>query len=616
MLTQLKCAVLRFSILCCAASCFVCIARAATIDAKEPIRIHVDATDTVHKVFSVTEFIPLHDETSITLLYPRWEVASHAPTISVADLAGLEFRLNGQPVEWQRDPVDVYAFHVFLPRKAASVLEAHFQYLSPLNRAVVSRNIVQVQWQHLMLYPRGMNVNDIPVVAQLRLPAGFHAASSLRVELESGTVLDFRQCTVGDLADAPVLAGRFLRSWLLSTDDAKPVWLRVVGDEAKDVTISSEQLQALCKAVALTNGLFGAVPFRHYDFLVSATDQLPNDGGTEHQESSEISLPADYFLRPDKYKAMASLFPHEYIHAWNGLCHRPAGFVVPDFDTPMQNSMLWVYEGLTELWGLQMARESGLISDQDYRDLLAMDAAEQVSRPGRQWKSLADSDYDPVYLAGHPITWRDWERREDYYTEGPLLWLGVDAHIRRSTDGKKTLKDFARAFFAAGQTPRFVAAYTFSDLIAALNAIAPFSWQNYFLVQLNAHDEEHLLDDLKDSDYQLVFSPVESAIFAQQEQQDGVLDLSYSIGARIGQNGAVQSVSWDSSAFEAGMIPGMRITAIDGEMFSFDALRRRLQSNSPARIRLTVMSEAREVQEISLAYHAGLRFPHLEGNGH
>ena len=614
MLTRLKSSVLPFSMLCVATS--FCIARAAGIDAKEPIRIQVDATDTVRKVFSVTEFIPLHGETLITLLYSRWEIGSHAPTISVADLAGLELRLDGKPLEWHRDPVDVNAFHVSVPRNA-SALEARFQYLSPLNGGVVmTRDIVQVQWQHLMLYPQGMNVNAIPVVAQLRLPAGFHAASSLRVEQESGSIINFGQCTIGELADAPVFAGRFMREWQLSKDNVKPVWLHVVADEAKDLAISSEPLEALRKTVALTNGMFGAVPYRRYDFPVSVTNRLPNGGGNEHQESSEISLPADYFLRPDQYKAMASLFPHEYIHAWNGLSHRPAGLVVSDFNTPMQDSMLWVYEGLTELWGLEIARESRLISDQDYRDLLALDAAEQASRPGRQWKSLADSDYDPVYLAGHHITWRDWERREDYYTEGPLLWLGVDAEIRRLTDGKKALKDFASAFFAAGKAPCVVVPYTLHDLVAALNALAPFSWQDYLLVRLNSHDGAHLLADLKDSGYRLVFIATESAVLARQEQEDGVFDLSYSIGARIRQSGVVQSVSWGSAAFEAGMVPGVSITAIDGEAFSLDALRRRIQATSPARIRLTVKNESGEVEDLSVDYRAGLRFPRLEANQH
>lgn len=613
---RLKSTGLRFSILSCAISLInVTVASANALasanDAREPIRIQVDATDTVHKVFSVAEFIPLHGETSITLLYPRWEIASHAPTISVANLAGLELQLDGKPLEWNRDPVDVNAFHVSIPRNA-SLLEARFQYLSPLDSTDVTHNIVKVGWQHLMLYPRGMNVNDIPVVAQLRLPEGFHAASSLRVKKENDISIDFDQCTIGELADAPVFAGRYERDWRLSTDNARPVWLHVVADEAKDLSISQEQLDGLRKTVALTNDMFGAVPFQHYDFLVAVSDH--NDGGgNEHQDSSEISLPADYFLKPDQYKAMASLFPHEYIHAWNGLSHRPAGLVVPDFNTPMQDSMLWVYEGLTELWGLQIARESGLISNQDYRDLLAIDAAEQVSRPGRQWKSLADSDYDPVYLAGHHITWRDWERREDYYTEGPLLWLGVDAQIRRVSDGKENLKAFARAFFVPGPAP--VEAYTFHDLIAALNTIAPFSWQDYFLARLNAHDGALLRDDLKDSGYRLVFSTTESAIFARQEQEDGALDLSYSIGARIRQDGVVQSVSWNSPAFQAGVVPGMRITAIDGEAFSFEALRRHIQAIPSTRIHLTVTSAAGEVEELSFDYGAGRRFPHLEGNG-
>lgn len=310
--------------------------------------------------------------------------------------------------------------------------------------------------------------------------------------------------------------------------------------------------------------MFGSVPFQHYDFLVAVTDQLPNDGGSEHQASSEISLPADYFLNPQKYTSMAaSLIPHEYIHVWNGLARRPA------------------------------------------------DAAQQVSRPGRQWKSLADRDYDPVYLAGHRITWRDWEQREDYYAEGPLLWLGVDAQIRRLTDGKKSLNDFANSFFAASPAAPTIEPYTFPDLVAALNAVVPFSWQNYLLVRLNTHNATHLLDDLKSAGYSLVFNSAESAVYAQQERQDGEVDLWYSIGARIRQNGAVQSVSWDGPAFNAGMVPGMRVTKVDGEAFSVDLLRRRIQTASPAPIRLTVLNEE-GAAEISVDDPDGLRFPHLE----
>jgi predicted metalloprotease with PDZ domain len=516
--------------------------------------------------------------------------------------------MNGKLLEWHRDPRNVHAFHVTLPGNA-SLLEAHFHYLSPLKGGVMTRNIVKVQWQHLMLSPQGRNVNDIPVIAQIRLPEGFHAASSLPVAQEDGAVLTFQPCAIGELSDAPIFAGRFTKDWQLSDGNGKPVRLHLVADAAKDLSLSTGQLTDLSKAVAQTNNMFRGVPFRHYDFLVSLSDLLPNDGGSEHQESSEISLPADYFLAPEKYRALAPLFPHEYIHAWNGLSHRSKGLLGPDFNTPMQDGMLWMYEGLTELWGLQIARESGLISDQDYRDILALDAAEQTSRPGRRWKTLADSDYDPVYLAGHHITWRDWERREDYYAEGPLLWLGVDAKLRKLSNGKKSLKDFARVFFASGQAPS-VTTYPFSDVMAELNAIVPFSWQDYFLARLNAHDGAYLFASLKDSGYSLIFDATESTILAQQEEEDEVLDLSYSIGARIRHNGVVQDVSWDSSAFKAGLAPGMKITAINGETFSVATLRKRLQDASAGHIRLTVLREG-EVEELPLDSSTGLRFPHL-----
>lgn len=577
---------------------------------KSPLRIQVDATDTVHKVFSVTEFIPLHGATTITLLYPRWEIGSHAPTISVADLAGLQLRVNGKSVEWQRDPLNVHAFHVSPPRDA-SLLEAHFNYLSPLSGGVMTANIVQVQWEHLLLYPSGEKVKNIPVVAAVTFPAEFHAASSLEVDQASGGMVRFKQCNLEELADAPLFAGRFMRSWRLSAEDAAPVWLRAVSDEASELAMSAPQLVNLRRAVARANTMFGGVPFRHYDFLVSLSDQLPHDGGSEHQESAEISLPGDFFLSPEKYKASAPLFPHEYVHAWNGLSHRPAGMLVADFNTPMQDGMLWVYEGLTELWGLQIARESELISEEDYRDVLAIDAAEQVSRPGRRWKSLADSDNDPVYLAGHHVTWRDWERREDYYTEGVLLWLGVDAKIRQLTNGKKSLQNFALAFFS--RQGAGVSTYTFASLTATLNGIAPFAWKPYFAERLNAHDGAYLLDSLQDAGYTLVFGATESSLFAEQEEEDGVLDLSYSMGMRIRKSGVLQGVTWDGMAFKAGLAPGMTVTAVDGEAFSLSTLRKRLQNSSTGQIRLTVRGDGGEVKDVNLDSRDGLSFPHLRG---
>ena len=147
-------------------------------------------------------------------------------------------------------------------------------------------------------------------------------------------------------------------------------------------------------------------------------------------------------------------------------------------------------------------------------------------------------------------TWRDWERREDYYAEGPLLWLGIDAQIRRMRGGNKTLRDFARSFFAAGPRPLVVEPYTFSNLIATLNTVAPVSWRGYLLTRLNSHHGAYLQNDLKNAGYSLIVDATETNVFAQAEQPDGVVDLSYSIGARPLQNGVLQSVSWDGPLFK------------------------------------------------------------------
>lgn len=144
------------------------------------MRLAVDASDTRHKVFTVRETIPTQRAGPMVLLYPEWETASHASTVSVARLAGLMIRGNGRRLDWRRDPVDVHAFHVAVP-PGVEALDLEFQYLSPpIPRAgalEMSRNIVTVAWQSLLLYPAGWFVRDIPVAASLRLPPGFQAGT-------------------------------------------------------------------------------------------------------------------------------------------------------------------------------------------------------------------------------------------------------------------------------------------------------------------------------------------------------------------------------------------------------------------------------------------------------
>ncbi|HET7299336.1 MAG TPA: peptidase M61, partial [Oleiagrimonas sp.] len=53
------------------------------------LTIHVDATDTAHRVFNVHETIPVEAGKSIYLLYPKWIPGHHRPSGPIKQMAGL-----------------------------------------------------------------------------------------------------------------------------------------------------------------------------------------------------------------------------------------------------------------------------------------------------------------------------------------------------------------------------------------------------------------------------------------------------------------------------------------------------------------------------------------------
>jgi hypothetical protein len=99
------------------------------------LRLTVDATDVGHRLFTVHETIPVQSAGDLVLLYPRWLPGTHAPEGTIAMLSGLTVSAGGARIAWRRDTVDMFAFHVAVP-KLTTQLEIDFQYLSPVKSAV------------------------------------------------------------------------------------------------------------------------------------------------------------------------------------------------------------------------------------------------------------------------------------------------------------------------------------------------------------------------------------------------------------------------------------------------------------------------------------------------
>jgi predicted metalloprotease with PDZ domain len=137
----------------------------------------------------------------------------------------------------------------------------------------------------------------------------------------------------------------------------------------------------------------------------------------------------------------------------------------------MRDSLMWVYEGQTQYWGNVLASRSGLQTKQQGLDALAATAALYDTRAGRNWRNVLDTTNDPIIANRKPASWTSWQRSEDYYSEGQLIWLDADTLIREKTGGKKSLDDFAKAFFGVENGSYVVLTYDFDTVVQTLNGV-------------------------------------------------------------------------------------------------------------------------------------------------
>ena len=582
------------------------------------IQLSVDATDLDRHIFRVHEVIPVRGGEPLTLLFPEWIPGDHSPTGPLDELAGLTIFAGGQRVEWVRDPVNVYAFHLTPPAGAAT-LDIDFQNLSPVaeneGRIVVTPQMLNLEWNAVSLYPAGYFVRGIPVRAQVRLPDGWGFGSALEVASQTGGQVSFKTTPYDVLIDSPIFAGAYFKRVDLDPGAAVPVRLNIVADRPELLEIKPEQLAAHRALVQQASRLYGSHHYGHYDFLLSLTDQM-GGVGLEHHQSSENGVRPEYFTDWDKGAPERDLLPHEYTHSWNGKFRRPADLWTADYNTPMRNSLLWVYEGQTQYWGYVLSARSGLWSKDQTLDLLALEAATYDHVPGRAWKALQDTTNDPIVAERRPAPWRAWQRSEDYYIEGVLVWLDADTLIRERSHGRRSLDDFAKAFFGVDNGDFSELTYGFDDVVAALNTVEPYDWAGFLRARLDGHGPGAPLDGLARGGYRLVYTDTPSDFQKQFEALRKSDDYSYSLGLAAGEDGTLKSVLWDGPAFKAGLTVGAKLVAVNGTAYASDRLKAAITAakTQPGPIELLVRS-GDHYRTVRIDYHGGLRFPHLEKTG-
>lgn len=576
-----------------------------------PMRLKVDATDILRGIFRVEIEMSLTRSGALALAYPEWLPPYHAPRGPIEFVAGLGFAADETVLTWKRDADDMYILHLEVP-KGAKHLNVRFDFLTPTTsrqgRILVSEDLIRLQWGSMVFYPASIPARDIDVEASARFPAGWSHASALAIENTNyGTVL-YATVNLITLVDSPVLAGRNARS--ISVGDH--IELCIMSDEEHMLPASNAQIEPVRKMIAEADILFGGRPFRRYVFLLALSDVIGRMG-LEHLASSENGVRSTFFSDWEHSITEHDLLPHEYVHSWNGKYRIPQGNLTPDFGTPMHNDLMWVFEGLTQYYGHVLAARSGLISLSETLDAIALIAATYDSRPGRSWRPLGDTVNDPIMAARAPQPWKEWQRSEDYYGEGFLIWLEADMLIRENSEGLRSLDDFALHFFqpeGPGAPPK---PYGLDEVLTTLVAVQAHDWAEFFNQRVAHIADNAPLGGIAAGGHELVWKYTPSDWLRCDQHHNGFIDLSFSVGLKIASGGKIIAVKWASAAFDAGLILGATIVGVNGRQFSNRTLLTAIDeaADGGAPLTLTVKQRNR-TRTVKIAWSGGQRYPHLK----
>jgi predicted metalloprotease with PDZ domain len=615
-----KKAVAVFSIILVVA--LVCSARAARNGGTPHVSIAVDASDAPRKIFHAKLSISAAPG-PLTLYYPKWIPGEHGPTGPIVDLAGLKFSANGKEIPWSRIPDNTYAITITVPPGANSV-EAQLDYLSPVGGiysggASATAKLAMISWNQVLLYPSGYRAQDISFTPSVSIPEGWQFGTSLTVTNQSGNNISFAPVSLETLVDSPVLTGQYFRKIPLQ-EAAPPVSLDIAADSAAALEITPEQVTHLKNLVNEEYALFGAHHYLHYDFLLTLSDHTAHFG-LEHHQSSDDRIWERSLIDPMYRMLTAGLLPHEYTHSWNGKYRRPAGLATPDYQQPMIGDLLWVYEGLTEYIGQIMTGRSGLLTADQYRQELALTAADMDrDRPGREWRNLQDTATDAQDLnESRGRGWISWRRSLDYYPEGELIWLEADTIIRQQSGGRKSLDDFCKLFHGGKDTAPMVVPYTFDDIVNTMNKVLPYDWRKFFTTRLQGHGPGAPLGGIENSGWKVVYDENEGEIERAQERLRHFADFRFSLGFTVSQgspegaeSGSLGDVTIGSPAYQAGIGPGMVLVAVNGRKYDSDVLHDAVKAakNSSAPIELLVRN-GDYFKTYNVNYHEGEKYPHL-----
>ncbi|MEO7247986.1 MAG: peptidase M61 [Novosphingobium sp.] len=581
------------------------------------ITLDIDASDVTHGAYRVTEVIPVVAGTKdLIVLLPEWLPGNHGPRGDLTGLVDVHFFAGGKELVWRRDPVEVFAFHIDLPAGTAQVT-AKFIHTSPLQsaegRVTMTREMLNLQWEKMSLYPAGYYVRQIRIRPTVTFPEGWTVFTALDGQTASGSPASSNKVSWAEtnyevLVDSPIFAGKYARRWDLGHKASADV----VADKPELLALPPQGLAKMRAMVDEEVLAYSSHHWDHYELLIALSDRLGGIG-LEHHRSSENSLQPENFIKWDAFDWDRNVIAHELSHSWDGKFRRPAKLWTPDYRQPMQDNLLWVYEGQDQFWGNVHAARSGIQSKEVVLGALASVAGTYAQLPGRSWRSVSDTTLDPIFAARRAKPYASLARGEDYYNEGALIWLEADQLIRKGTKGAKGLDDFAKAFFGIRDGEWGEVTYEFDDVVQALNGVYRYDWAGFLHQRIDEAGRPVPLAGIEMGGYRLVWKDEPNPSEKGRAANAKTLSLYHSIGVTLDKENKVTATRWDGPAFNAGVVNGAKILAVNGDAMSEEVIKKAITAakGGLAPIQLLIQRGDR-FETLGVNYHDGLRWPWLE----
>jgi len=582
------------------------------------VSVRVDARDVAAKRVHTDLTIAVKPG-PLTLVYPKWIPGEHGPTGPIESMIGLEIKAHGERLNWSRDPYDMFALRVTVPEgvdqlevsldSGLATEEGGFTE-GPTNSA----QLAVISWNEFLLFPKGVDADQVSVDASILAPAGWTVVCALDSTAGSGEAYTFEHSSIARLIDSPVQMG--LHSKLVDLKGSAPGVeikhrLSIMADSADALRVPEDFAVGYGRLVAESGALFQSRLYRHYTWLLTLSDHVAHFG-LEHHESSDDRTGENSLSDDDLRMEVAGLLGHEYVHSWNGKYRRPLGLLSPDYQKAMDGTLLWVYEGMTEFWGEVLPTRAGIITPDYFRETVAEAAGFFDTEPGVRWRPMVDTATSVQLLNDSPAAWTSSRRSADYYEAAIFLWLDVDAELRARSHGHATLDDYVARFYAGKTGEPSLKPYFEQDIYDTLGAIEPADWRSLIHRHLDNLDTTALMGALSRSGWKLSYSALPNAAAASREKRHEQTNRRWSIGFILGKDAKIVDVVTDRAAALAGASPGMTVLAVNGRKFTTKGLDAAIAEAQQTRRPISLLVDNADFYStLSVEYYDGPRYPHL-----